>query len=196
MRSSCTGPCGGTICHQRSAQPGNFPAPPQVTALRPICQTTIRRASPRSVTSRASAGSTDREPNFDSVSFRQDSGSTASTSSVIDVTDQAQREGRLEEVQQFLKEELGRIFSGEVSFNFLQFWFILNSILSIDCSSVCYSQSAGSAMLLTWGLRTQLSSMQALMVSFSTCKRCGQHSECSSTCLTSMSMDQRRSEPG
>ena len=118
MYSSCTGPCVGTICHQRSAIPGNLPGPPRVAALRPICQITIRSASLRSVTSRASAGSTDREPNFDSVSFRQDSGSTASTSSVIDVTDQAQREGRLEEVQQFLKEELDRIFSGGVSLHF------------------------------------------------------------------------------
>ena len=37
---------------------------------------------------------------------------------MIDVTDQAQREGRLEEVQQFLKEELDRIFSGGVSLHF------------------------------------------------------------------------------
>ena len=116
MRSCCTGPCVGTVCHQRSAKPGHLPGPPQATVLRPTCQPTIRSAFLRNVTIHASTGSTDREPNFDSVSFRQDSGSSASTSSVIDVTDQAQKGERMEEVQHFLKEELDRIFSGGVSF--------------------------------------------------------------------------------
>lgn len=111
MPSCCTGPCVGIICHHRP-----LPGPPQATGLRPICQPAIRSALLRNVTSHASAGSTDRAPNFDSVSFRQDSGSSASTSSVVDVTDQGQRESKMEEVQQFLKEELDRIFSGGVSF--------------------------------------------------------------------------------
>lgn len=115
MRSCCTSPCVEAICRQPSTRPGHLLDPPQATVHGPIRQPTKRSALLRNVIIHASAGSTDREPNFDSVSFRQDAGSTASTSSVIDVTDQAQREGRMEEVQQFLKEELDRIFSDGVS---------------------------------------------------------------------------------
>lgn len=119
MRSYCTGPSCGTVYRQRSAIPECLPGSPQAPVLRPIRQPNNRTAVLRNVGSHASAGSTDREPNFDSVSFRQDSGSTASTSSVIDVTDQAQKEGKMQEVQQFLKEELDRLFSGGVSFALL-----------------------------------------------------------------------------
>ena len=132
MRSCCTGPCVGTICHQRSVRPGHLPGRPRATVHEPFRRYTTGSALLRDVTSHASAGGKGRESNFDSVSFRQDSGSTASTSAVIDVTDQAQREGRMEEVQQFLKEELDKIFSGGVSCAMvLQFWFTLESILNI-----------------------------------------------------------------
>lgn len=114
MRSCCTGPSCGTVYRQRSAIPGCLPGSPQAPVLRPIRQPNKRTAVLRNVGCHASAGSTEREPNYGS--FRQDSGSTASTSSVIDVTDQAQKEGKMEEVKQFLKEELHRLFSGGVSF--------------------------------------------------------------------------------
>ena len=86
--------------------------------MRPNKQATGYIASSRPVDARATSGdfgSTAREPNYDSVNFRQESGSTASTSAVIDVTSKEQKESRLEDVKQFLKEELHRIFSGGVS---------------------------------------------------------------------------------
>ena len=116
MRSCCTGPSVGTVHRQRLAIPGCLPGSLRAPGLRPIRRPNNRTAVLRNVSSHASAGSTDREPNYESVSFRQNSGSTASTSSVIDVTDQAQKQGKMEEVQQFLKEELHRLFSGGVRF--------------------------------------------------------------------------------
>ena len=69
----------------------------------------------RRISSHATAGSTERESNYESVSFRQDSGSSASTSSATDVTDKAHTENRMDEIKQFLRAELDRIFSGGVS---------------------------------------------------------------------------------
>lgn len=59
----------------------------------------------------AGAGNTAREPNYDSVSFRQNTGASASTSAVIDVTDESQKQDRVEEVMDFLKGELATIFT-------------------------------------------------------------------------------------
>ena len=68
--------------------------------------------------SASGAGSTERGPNVESVSFR-DIGSQASTSAastsvassaVIDVTDDDQRESRMHQVIDFLRGELGQIF--------------------------------------------------------------------------------------
>lgn len=59
----------------------------------------------------AGAGSTSREPHLESVSFRQNSGAAASTSTVIDVTDDSQRQDRMQEVISFLRGELATIFT-------------------------------------------------------------------------------------
>ncbi|KAL3139503.1 hypothetical protein ABBQ38_003826 [Trebouxia sp. C0009 RCD-2024] len=113
MRSCCSGP-NGSICHQRAAVClGSVrPRASQATAVRRITEAADRGVHPRRICSPATAGSTDRESNYDSVSFRQDSGSSASTSSVIDVNDKAQTESKMDELQQFLRAELDRIFGG------------------------------------------------------------------------------------
>lgn len=92
------------------------PRASQATAVRRITEAADRGVHPRRICSPATAGSTDRESNYDSVSFRQDSGSSASTSSVIDVNDKAQTESKMDELQQFLRAELDRIFGGGVNF--------------------------------------------------------------------------------
>lgn len=114
MQTYCKGPC-GTLGHHRSAQ---LLSPPRTPVFKRSVQADGPSASRLRVDTRATAGdfgSTAREPNYDSVNFRQDSGSTASTSAVIDVTNEQQKESRLEEVKEFLREELHRIFSGGVS---------------------------------------------------------------------------------
>ena len=115
MRACYTGSC-GTLCHQRSARLEHLPCPSQPTVLRRHGQLTTGGATSRRVDSHATAGSTTREPNYDSASFRRHSGSTASTSSVTDVSDKAQTQSRMEEIKEFLRAELDRIFSGGVSF--------------------------------------------------------------------------------
>ena len=62
----------------------------------------------------AGAGNTVRGRNFDSASFRhdtgrQDTGSSASTSAVV--TDESQKEDRMEEVMSFLRDELTTMFT-------------------------------------------------------------------------------------
>ena len=72
----------------------------------------------------AGAGNTAREPNYDSISFRQNTGASASTSAVIDVTDESQKQDRMEEVMDFLKGELATIFTTGVRVHLLVpcFW--------------------------------------------------------------------------
>ena len=84
--------------------------------------TTARRSNKRPIISATSAtggasgsfGSTSRGLNYDSVSFRQDSGARASTSSVIDDRDSRQNDTQLQEVKEFLRGELEQIFSSGV----------------------------------------------------------------------------------
>lgn len=151
MRSCCTG-LDGALRHQRSAVclQSARPRSSQATAVRQYLNATKRDVLLRRIGSHATAGSTDRESNYDSVSFRQDSGSSASTSAVIDVADNAQTETRMEEIKQFLRSELDTIFSGGVSFRPVFcgsccFW-ISVSVLIVG-KRVC-RKSAGSAMLL------------------------------------------------
>lgn len=104
-----------TLCHHRSLthRPPTLPAAP----VRTVCNQRKRCAIATSAASRG-YGNTAREPNYDSVSFRQESGASASTSSIsgaIDVTDDSQKEDRMDEVKQFLKAELDRIFTNGVS---------------------------------------------------------------------------------
>ena len=105
-----------SVCHRRS---GNHqPFIPQVAEIRAALSRQIRHAAAREVTTRAASGdlgNTARGPNYDSVSFRQDSGASASTSAVIDVTDDSQKQTRMEDMRQFLEAELERIFEKGVS---------------------------------------------------------------------------------
>ena len=117
MQSRCTGDC-GIVARNRSARPANPTFRCQASRL--LCSIRVKecRASRRRTDTHATAadfGSTAREPNYESISFRQTSGSTASTSAVADAEDQEQTKGKLEEVKEFLKEELNSIFDGGVS---------------------------------------------------------------------------------
>ena len=121
-----------SVCNHRSSN--HKPLRPQLAATRAPCSEPGRRAASSDLVVRAAIGgygNTDREPNFDSVRFRQESGASASTSAVIDVTDENQKHARMEEVKQFLEAELGRIFNDGVSCQsaapclvqlFLQYW--------------------------------------------------------------------------
>jgi len=110
------------LCHTSSVGhhrlSSHKPLTPQLAEIRAPCSEHGRRAASRDLVVRADTGgygSTAREPNFDSVKFRQESGASASTSAVIDVTDDSQKNTRMEEVKQFLEAELGRIFNDGVS---------------------------------------------------------------------------------
>ena len=94
-------------------------------------------------------GSSAREPNYDSVSFRQDSGASASTSAVIDVTDESQVQTRMEEVKDFLKAELDRIFTDGVSGSkLLSFQPVSRAEVASSCRRLPVAD-----MLLTCGCR-------------------------------------------
>ena len=91
---------------------------PQSAAIRTVFRQRYWRAPCRFIAASAASGgfgNTAREPNFDSVSFRPESGASASTSDVIDVTDEDQKNDRMNEVKEFLKAELDRIFTSGVS---------------------------------------------------------------------------------
>lgn len=111
------------LCHTSSVlnhrSSNHKPLTPHLAAIRAPSSEPGRRAVSSDLVVRAATGdygSTAREPNFDSVRFRQESGASASTSAVIDVTDDSQKHTRMEEVKQFLEAELGRIFNdGEVT---------------------------------------------------------------------------------
>ena len=105
-----------SVCNHRSSN--HKPLTPQLAAIRAPCSEPGRRGASSDLVARAAGGgygSTAREPNFDSVKFRQESGASASTSAVIDVTDDRQKKTRMEDVKQFLEAELGRIFNDGVS---------------------------------------------------------------------------------
>ena len=110
------------LCHTSSVlnhrSSNHKPLTPHLAAIRAPSSEPGRRAVSSDLVVRAATGgygSTAREPNFDSVRFRQESGASASTSAVIDVTDDSQKHTRMEEVKQFLEAELGRIFNDGVS---------------------------------------------------------------------------------
>ncbi len=104
-----------SVCSHRSSNHKTFTT--QLAAIRAPTEPGRRPAFSDLVVRAATGGygSTAREPNFDSVRFRQESGASASTSAVVDVTDDSQKHTRMEEVKQFLEVELGRIFSVGVS---------------------------------------------------------------------------------
>ena len=105
-----------TVSHRRSGN--HIPFIPQVAAIRAALPCQRRHAAVRGITVQAASGdpgSTAREPNYDSVSFRQESGASASTSAVIDVTDDSQMQTRMEEMKEFIEAELGQIFNRGVT---------------------------------------------------------------------------------